>query len=275
MFRFITKQPFWVNLVLAILFSLVIIFVLLQSLSWFTNHGAYLKVPSVTGKNSSEAIRLLEQKGFDVVIQDSVFEEDQPRSIVLRQMPDPEATVKVNRTVFLTINRATPPLVEMPKLEGLTLRFALDLINRNHLKLGDTVYKPDFMKGSILEQQHNGVRIAPGTLLQWGSKVSLVIGAGLVELRILVPDLIGLTLAEAKAILDVKGITLAGIAPIGKVSDSLGAYIHRQNPDTRDYDGNPLFIQPGQTMDVWIAPNIPSVDSIRKAKFKEQNPQNF
>lgn len=274
MFKFITKQPFWINLILAILFSLLIGFLLLQSLSWFTKHGEYLKVPAVKGMNTDAAIKILESQGFDVIIQDSVYEENKPKNIVLKQLPEPDATVKVNRTVFLTINRITAPSVDMPKLEGLTLRFAIDILKRNHLSLGDTIYRPDFMKGSILEQQYNGLRVAPGTKLQWGSRITLIIGSGLEEQRILVPDLIGLTLTEAKSVLQIKGITLAGISTVngGPVRDSLNAYVHRQNPETRDDEGLPIYIQPGQTMDVWIAPNIPSMDSLRKAKQQQETP---
>jgi eukaryotic-like serine/threonine-protein kinase len=261
-----------VNLLLALLFCFLIGYLLLASLGWFTKHGEYLKVPSVKGKKTEEAISILESRGFEVIIQDSVFKEDEPKNVVIKQQPEADATVKVNRTVFLTVTRITPPTIDMPKLEGLTLRFAMDILARNHLRLGDTVYRPDFMKGSILEQQLNGARIAPGTKVQWGSRITLIIGSGLDEQRIPVPDLVGLTLAEAKAILDIKGITLAGIANLGVVRDSLSAYVHRQNPEVKDDEGMPIYIQPGQTMDVWIAPNIPSIDSIRKARQLLQNP---
>lgn len=248
-------------------------YLLLLSLGWFTNHGEYLTVPAVKGKNTEEAIKILESKGFEVLIQDSVYLEGEPRNVVIKQLPEPDATVKVNRTVFLTISRTVPPSIDMPKLEGLSLRFAMDILERNHLKLGDTIYRPDFMKGSILEQQLNGARVAAGTKVQWGSKITLIIGSGLENQQILVPDLIGLTLAEARSLLDIKGITLAGIVPIGTVRDSLNAYVHRQNPETKDEEGTPIYIQPGQTMDVWIAPAMPSLDSLRKAKQQELNQQ--
>ena len=120
------------------------------SLSWFTNNGKYLQVPTVKGRNVDEAIKLLEARGFDVVIQDSVYFDTVKKYTVIKQLPDEGATVKANRTVFLTINRAVAPAIPMPKLEGLSLRFAVELLERNHLKLGDTIYRPDFMQGSIL-----------------------------------------------------------------------------------------------------------------------------
>ena len=153
MFKFITSKPLWVNFLAAVVLAFLLIFLMLQLLGWITKHGDYLTVPEVTGKDSQQAIKLLESKGFDVVIQDSVYTDSLPRGAVLKQLPDANGTVKINRTVFLTVNRYTPPLIIMPQLEGKSLSFALDLLARNHLQLGDTVYKPDFMKGSILEQQ--------------------------------------------------------------------------------------------------------------------------
>ena len=101
MFKFISKQPFWVNLVAAIVLIFLIGFLFLQSLSWFTNHGSYLKVPSVTGKKVDEAVKFLEKEGFDVVITDSAYSDSMPLNTVKKQIPAAEATVKVNRTVFL------------------------------------------------------------------------------------------------------------------------------------------------------------------------------
>ena len=105
MFKFITNKPFWVNLVAAIVIALLILFLVLKMLGLLTKHGAYLKVPAVVGMNTKEAIKLLEKEGFDVYIQDSVFTDTAKRGVVLKQLPDPNATVKVNRTVFITVNR--------------------------------------------------------------------------------------------------------------------------------------------------------------------------
>src|SRR5215212_10000318 len=211
LFTYLTRQPFWINLLAALLLIFLIGFLFLQSLSWFTNHGAYLKVPEVKGQNVDNAIKILESQGFEVVIQDSIYSDSIPKYTVIKQLPDPDATVKVNRTVYLTINRMTPPEITVPKLEGLSFRFAYDLLKRNNLRLGDTIYRPDFMKGSVLEQQYNGSRITAGTQVPWGARITLIIGGGLEVQQMLAPGLIGLTFADAKALLETKGITLASI----------------------------------------------------------------
>ncbi len=253
MFKFITHRSFVTNLVAAIVLVLLLVFVFLQTLSWITRHGEYLTVPNLVGKSTPEAVKLLESKGFEVMIQDSVFTDTVPRGTVIKQLPDPNSTVKVNRIVFLTVNRFTPPMIEMPKLEGLSMRFALDMLERNHLQLQDTVFKPDFMKGSVLEQQYNGVRITPGTKLQWGSKITLVIGAGLDDKQMLVPDLVGMTLGEARPLLEQEGIGIGAIIAEGVVKDSAAAFIFKQNPEKLNEEKEPNFIQSGQLMDVWIS----------------------
>ncbi len=254
MFKFITNKPLWVNLVAALVLALLIVFLTLQTLSWVTNHGEYLTVPSLVGKDTHEAIKLLEDKGFDVVIQDSVYTDTLKKGVVIKQLPDGNSTVKINRTVFLTVNRYVPPMIEMPKLEGLSLRFALELLSRNHLKLKDTIYKPDFMKGSILEQQYQGMRILPGQKLQWGSPVTLIVGGGLQDEEIRVPDLIGLRYSTAKMILDSSGVGIGALISDGILKDTASAYIYKQNPESLDEEKAPIFIRSGQLMDLWLSP---------------------
>lgn len=269
MFKFFSKQPFWVNLVAAIILVLFIIFLFLQSLSWFTNHGSYLKIPAVTGKKVDDAVKYLEDQGFDVVITDSVYNDSLPLNTVKKQIPDAGATVKVNRTVFLNINPTVLPMVDMPKLEGLSLRFALARLAKSHLQLGDTSYRPDFMKGSVLEQNYNGNRISPGAKLRWGTAIGLVIGGGLAEVQIPVPDLTGLTLADAKAALQSKGITLAALLATGSITDTLKSFVYKQNPDVKDEEDKPNFIKPGQTMDLWISATPPEPDSLKNASGQD------
>lgn len=258
MFKFITKQPFWVNLLAAILLAFLLIFLLLQLLGWITRHGEYLIVPAVIGKDSKLAIQVLESKGFDVVIQDSIYTDTLARGAVLKQLPDANSTVKINRTVYITVNRYIPPMITMPQLVGKSLGFALDILEKSHLQLGDTSYKPDFMKGSIIEQHYKGVKIAPGDKLQWGSKVSLVIAGGLNQEQMPVPDLYGLTFGQAKSQLELAGLNIAGIIGDGEIKDTTAAYIYKQNPQPFDEEKRPIYIRPGQLMDLYISPIMPA-----------------
>jgi eukaryotic-like serine/threonine-protein kinase len=253
MLKFITHRPFWVNLLAALALFLLVIFIVLQLLGWITKHGEYLTVPAVKGKNTQEAIKLLESQGFDVAIQDSVYTDTLPRGTIIKQLPDPNSTVKINRTVFITVNRYVPPMIAMPSLEGKPLNFALDILDRSHLQLGDTVFRADFMKGSVIEQQYKGTKILPGAKVQWGSEITLVVSRGLEETNLLVPDFIGKTYGEIKAELDSMGVLVTPV-PTPDVRDTMAAYIYRQNPPHYDDQKRLMYIKPGMVMDLYLSP---------------------
>jgi eukaryotic-like serine/threonine-protein kinase len=271
-FKTLTNKPFWVNLLAAIVMALLILFLVLKTLGWITRHGAYLKVPAVTGMKTNEAVALLEKQGFDVYIQDSVFTDTAKRGTVLKQLPDPNATVKVNRTVFITVNRYVPPMLDMPKLEGQNLASAIRILERSHLRLGDTTFRPDFMMGSVLEQLYNGNRIAEKAKIQWGSTIDLVIGGGLEDRQIAVPALVGMTYSEAKALLDADGISLGAVIGYGgAISDTASAYIVKQRPERLDEDNILLYIRSGQLMDVWISQENKPLDTDSATRKKENS----
>jgi len=261
--KYVAGRPFWVNLLIAVAIALLLLFLFLRMLGVITKHGKYLTVPAVTGMKTTDAINLLEKQGFEVYIQDSIFTDTAARGIVLKQLPDPNATVKINRTVFITVNRFTPPMIDMPKLEGMNLAYALKMLERHHLKLEDTVYKADFMMGSVLEQQYKGVRIPEKAKVQWGSRITLVVGGGLANQQISVPSLIGLTFCEVKSILETNGISIGAVIPEGRLTDTCLAYVFQQRPEKFDAERRPQYIQSGQVMDLWISQVMitPPVDS--------------
>lgn len=270
MFKFITHRPFWVNLLAAAFLALLIVFAFLQLLGVITRHGESLTVPSVLGKSTADAVKFLEAKGFEVTIQDSVYTDTAQKGIVLKQLPDPNSTVKVNRTVFLTVNRITLPLVEVPSLEGKTVNFAITILNRSHLELGDTVYQPHFMRGSVLSQSFQGKEIKSGMKIPWGSRIDLVIGKGLGEERIIVPQLDGLTVAEAKILLEQSGIILGAMIVDPEVTDTLAGFVYAQSPPRYDENRAPIYIQPGQIMDIRVSKEVKTIsDSTRNVIIPE------
>ena len=261
MFKFLTNRPLWVNILAAIAFVLLILFLFLQLLGLITRHGQYLTVPSVVGKNTKEAVKFLEDKGFEVIIQDSVYTDTAKMGIVLKQLPDPNSTVKINRTVFLTVNRLTLPTVDMPLLKGKSLAYAIMILERSHLKLGDTTYRPDFARGSVLEQIYKGEQVEAGAKIPWGSSVDLVIARGVTDERFMVPSLTGLTVAEAKTILEANGIILGAIVADPGVTDTAAAFVFKQSPPKFTEDKEPVYMQSGQLMDIWISREMKLLDS--------------
>ena len=73
MFKFITGKPLWANILFAIGIVVVVIFLFLQSLTLLTKHGDTLVIPAVTGKSYDQAKKILEEKGFEVELQDFLY----------------------------------------------------------------------------------------------------------------------------------------------------------------------------------------------------------
>ncbi|HNU14723.1 MAG TPA: PASTA domain-containing protein, partial [Chitinophagaceae bacterium] len=150
MFKFITHRPLWINVIIGVLMAIGIFALFLLSLNWLTDHGKYATVPSVAGKNYEEAKSILKKAGFDVEVQDSIYVDTISPLKVIKQIPEADEVVKSNRTVYLIIRRAVPPLVEMPNLIGYSYRNAEMVLKSMDLRVGDTTFKPDFAKNSIL-----------------------------------------------------------------------------------------------------------------------------
>lgn len=257
MFKFITGKPLWVNILFGLVLIFIILFAALLSLDSFTRHGETLTIPQVTNLPFAQAEQKLKAQGFDIEIQDSVYSDTAKPLSVLRQFPEADAVVKENRTIYLTITRAVPPTIEMPNLENMSFRAAQLVLKQYGLKLKDTVFRPDFAKNSVLEQQYDGQRIKPGTRLEMGSSITLILGSGLGQMEFNVPDLFSLTYNEARMILESTGLNAGAVISDPDVTDTLNAYIYRQSPERFTYDNRLNRIRPGQIIDIWLSKQKP------------------
>lgn len=258
MFKFITHRPLWVNILVGIVLAMAIFFLFLSSLKCLTGHGRAATVPSVAGKNYEEAKKMLKKAGFDVEIQDSLYVDTMKPMTVIKQIPDADEIVKRNRTVYLIISRAVPPIVEMPNLVGYSFRNAEMVLKNMDLKIGDTTFKPDFAKNAVLEQLYHGAPISPGTKLRKGSVISLVLGDGVGSREFTVPVITRMQFCDVKEKLEASGIVIGAIVLDADVTDTCSAWIYRQNPERFDDEKKINHIRTGQTIDVWLQRDKPA-----------------
>lgn len=261
MFKFITGKPLWVNILAGILLVVILLFLFLQSLDWLTRHGKNLTIPAVTGKPYADAKKLLEEKGFEVEILDSsTYNDTAGPMTVLRQFPDADANVKVNRTVYLTLNRSIAPTIEMPNLEGASFRSAEMTLKQYGLRLGDTSYTNDFAKNNVREMDFNGSRIKPGDKIKMGNSIDLVLGDGKGKDEFSVPPMVGTTYGDALIRLQALGLNITLVVQAGsqEIKDTSNAYIYRQYPEPMTPDRKVNHIQPGQSIQVWLQTEKPT-----------------
>jgi len=273
MFKFITQRSFFVNLLVALALLLLIVFVFFSLLGSITRHNETIRVPQVTGRTLADATSFLEKEGFKVSVQDSVYIDTLAPLAVVKQSPESDELVKINRTVYLTINRAQPPLIEMPDLRGFSFRSAEMYLQSLGLKLGDTSYTPDIARNAVKDQKLDGKTIEPGTKIPLGTSIDFVLGNGLGTTELTVPDLIGFTVSQAKDYLSGDNIGLGVVIATSAIQDTANAYIVRQNPEpqTQLPDGTTAHnhIRPGQLMDIWISAAPPVRDTTNNQSTQE------
>jgi beta-lactam-binding protein with PASTA domain len=264
-FAFITDRPLWLNILAGVALGFFLLAIFFGSLKWITGFGKQQKIPSVIGQNIVAAQKMLEDQGFTVEIQDSVYVDTVAKLSVLKQSPEADEMVKSGRTVYLTINRALPPLVDMPNLVGLSIRSAEMYLQTMGLKLGTVSYKPDIAKNAVLEQLVNDQVIKAGTKIPLGTVISFVLGSGLGGTEMDVPNLVGMNFPEARAYLQSAGINIGAIIAEGIVKDSASAFVVRQNPAvfTESVGTEKVInkIKQGQLMDIWISATAPVRDT--------------
>ncbi len=265
MFQNLTKRSFIVNLLIAVAAALLLVAGFFFSLSWITNHGDEKEVPAVTGMNVDAAISLLQSDDFNVSVQDSVYIDTASKGSVVRQSPKPDELVKSGRTIYLTINRSVAPLVDMPDLRGFSFLSAQLYLQTLGLKLGDTTYTPDIAKNAVKDQLLNGQPIAPGTQVNMGSVISLVLGDGVSDDVMEVPDLQGMSLSEAHQYLATMNVSLGAVVADPDVRDTANAFVYKQSPAPFVTDETGAMkknkISPGQVVDVWLSVQAPPPDS--------------
>lgn len=266
------KRSFLFNLAIVLaLFTLVYVG-FFASLHWFTKHGQEVIIPDVRGKAMADAVATLKTMHFDVAV-DSTYEPAAKPLAVLKQVPDTGSRVKEGRTVFLTVNMLTPPRIPMPNLINLSYRSAEMLLRNNKLIVGDTSSRPDIAAGAVLEQTYKGTAVRPGELIPQGSKIGMVIGNGLGNTEWNMPDVSGITVDEARTILNQYNLEIIFSLKdeMTKITDTPSAIVIDQTPREFDGTGGRSRIKMGQIIDLIIAQNPEDADMKQIEDNRAQN----
>ena len=246
---FIKTRVFWVNLILAFLVFFISIFIIMQSLKWYTNHGDSVTVPEMKGMSYKQALDKLEDLNLEFSVADTSFDPKKPAGTILDQNPMAGSKVKENRIIYLTINASKPPNREVPDLVGKSsYKFATIQLEGRGFKVGDPIYKQNPDLNAVLDVLYKGRSVKKGEMLPIGSELILVLGNGMGNTKVDVPFIVGLTYSEALTVLQENGFTLGALVVDADVSDTSSAKVYRQMPEPGD--GNQLRV--GESVDIFI-----------------------
>ncbi len=232
-FGYLTTKTFRTNLYWALAVLVAFLLISFYSLRFYTLHGEGVAVPKLKGLTIENAIQVLESQGFRYQI-DSVYQPNQAPGIVIEQDPDPNTNVKPNRIIYLTVITRLSPIVRFPELSNKTYLEAEATLSNFGLKVGDTTYVSDVAKDVVLQFLFKGRVLQAGDEIPKGSIVNLVLGDGLGSSEVDIPDLVGLTLEEARMALSGSSLKLGIISFQGSSRDTMNLKISKQSPALSD-----------------------------------------
>lgn len=253
-FRFFISKQFLLNIAAIILVWIAIIVVESYYLKSTTSFGEKIEVPTFYKIHMDDLDEFVAGKGLKYTIQDSVFLDDWPKGTVCWQYPVPTDSsgmyVKSGREIFLSVVPLQPKMIKIPKVVDMSKRMAESSLEAIGIRT-KVSYQPAVEgKGFVLKQLYKGNPIAPGTLIPKGSRVELVVAQGSNGQTSSLPNLIGLTISEARARLSNLTLSLyPDCATCTSEEDLLNAVITEQNPR----GGEGVSVASGSTVTVWAS----------------------
>ncbi|MFR9534644.1 MAG: PASTA domain-containing protein [Rikenellaceae bacterium] len=178
-----------------------------------TRHGVRRDVPQFTGMSLSEAELLAKNSGLKLFINDSLYVTAKAGGEVLDQLPDAGTRVKPGRTIYVVINAFGRRMVQVPYVAGRSLRQAKNMLDVAGLEIKQINYVSDMATNYVLRQSYNGKSIASSSKIEApvGSGVDLTVGVSSNDPTTLVPNVVGLSLREAKSRIWESGLNVGAV----------------------------------------------------------------
>lgn len=214
----IKQIPKGVSVLIVILISLIISFCV-TFFSYFylfpiLEKNNYVRVPDIRNIPLSEATKKLEPLGLRYEVLEEIPSEVVPTGCIIQQYPVAKTIVKKNTEVIVVLSKGVP-LVRIPDLKGKPLEEAKKIINELGLTINEIkeVEKEDVEKGLVVETE------PPTTMeVKKGSFVNIVVSKGSPPKKeiknVIVPNVLNMSLIEAKKVLESKGLKLGNIKKV-------------------------------------------------------------
>lgn len=188
---------------------ILILFILVNEIIMpiYTRHGMAIEVPNVVEMTYEGARTLLQQNDLEIVESAKKFDTQYRSGIVISQNPEAFSEVKKGRRIYVIVSKGEP-MVEIPRLIGLSEQNAIFEINRLELKLRHLRYEHSdhFPNGVISDQS-----ISIGEEIKLGDPIDLVVSLGRFPDEFIVPSLVGRSLKDADRVLKQAGLTLGNV----------------------------------------------------------------
>ena len=196
-------------------------------------------VPDIIGKDVVNVLEQLTELDLNTKVKGSQFSVEVPKDHVIFQDPSAGAEIKIGRDIKIVVSRG-PQIIIMPDLSGISIRRARIKIEELDLCRGATSSTSDMVvdKGDIIAQFP-----LPGSSVNRGVCVDLLVSKGSPPKSFKMPDLVGLQLDDALLTIDKSRL----------VHGEISVKYHRDKPKSSILEQVPL---PGSRIEEWQPVNM-------------------
>jgi beta-lactam-binding protein with PASTA domain len=168
-------------------------------------HGREVKVPALTGLTPMEAEGLLLDKGLRLELENRFYSVETPEGRIMSQLPIAGAVVRRGWRVRMAESMGTPR-ARVPNVIGESRRSAEINLRRRGLEVGKVavVHLPGASISQVVAMS------PPPQSVSSSPKVSLLLTAAEESGSLVMPNLIGKSLADGAQLVDRSGLRLAG-----------------------------------------------------------------
>ena len=144
----------------------------------YTRHGESVEVPDVMNLFYADADILLTEHDMYATVVDSVYIDEQPRGVVVDQVPRAGSSVKRGRTIYLTVNAFSPRRIPIPKLDDLSYRQAQEVLKSLGFPKPRIIYEDSEYKDLVLRVLVDGEPVDAEERYAEDTRLTLVVGNG-------------------------------------------------------------------------------------------------
>jgi beta-lactam-binding protein with PASTA domain len=159
--------------------------------------GREYLLPDITNLSLKEAEEILQKKDLSLKILAEEYNPSKPPGIILSQSPNPQTKVKKGRIIKVVVSKGEK-IVQVPNLKGISLRQAELMLGEEGLEVGEINWIPSdsFPENVVVNSSPSF-----GLSVPLGMSVNLEVSLGVSLDTVMMPDLAGKSLEEARNVL--------------------------------------------------------------------------
>ncbi len=208
--KFLKTKEFRKHLLRILGVNVLLIALIWLFLRWYTQHGDFVSVPELRGMPCGEAMASLEALDLTSLVVDSIYSADQEGGTVFFQSPEAESRVKEGRKIFLKVYARIPPLETINIEQGEFGAVAVIKLKNKGMEVTLREEENNTLAGAVVRITRDGKAVKAGEQLPRGSALTVYIGKSS-RARVPAPDLTGLSLEAALALLDQQQLLLGNV----------------------------------------------------------------